>query len=258
MKLGLCTNFENLDLAARMGFDFIECAFSKLADMPEEEYQQLLAKKDSFPIPVTRANLFLPGDVKPVGPDTCERVQREYLDRAFSRGHAMGIELVVFGSGGARSVPEGWSYARAWRQLCDFLEIVAEYAQKYQMKVALEPLRSSECNMLNYVSEATALSGIVNHPCITVLGDTFHMECGSEPWDHLTRAGEKLSHMHISHGLPDRSGRIFPAPDDGDDYSVVIGVLKEMNYSGDISVEASFTDLEKDGRAAVAAIKPLL
>lgn len=258
MKFGLCTGFDNLDLAAKIGFDYIECAFSTLANMPEEEYQALLAKKDSFPIPVSKANMFLPGDVKPLGPDACERVQRDYLERAFARAHAIGVKLVVFGSGGARKVPEGWSYARAWRQLTDFLDVAAEYALKHDMVIALEPLRSVECNILNYVSEATALAGIVNHPCITVLGDTFHMKSGAEPWDHLTRAGGKLSHIHISHSLPDLSGRIFPREGDGEDYAEIISVLKEMNYLGDVSVEAGFTDLEKEGLAAVACIRPLL
>jgi len=254
MKLGLCTNFDNLEVAAKAGFEYVECAFNKLAAMPEEEYQALLAKKDSFLVPVTKANLFLPADIKPLGPDACEKVQREYLELAFSRGAAIGVKLVVFGSGGARNVPEGWSHARAWRQLTDFLELVAEYAEKYDIVVALEPLRSVECNILNYVSEGTALCGIVNHPYITVLGDTFHMYMGSEPWEHLARAGEKLSHIHICNPV----GRLYPAPDDGFDYEAVINVLKEMGYKGDISVEAACTDLEKDSLAAVAAIKPLL
>ena len=135
MKLGLCTSFDNLELAAKIGFEYVECAFSALANMPEEDYQKLLAKKDSFPIPVTKANLFLPGALKPVGPDVSEKALREYMERAFARANAIGIKLVVFGSGGARAVPEGWSYARAWRQLADFLEVVAEYAQKYDVVV---------------------------------------------------------------------------------------------------------------------------
>lgn len=254
MKFGLCTNFDNIELAAQMGFDYVECAFSRLAALPEEEYQALLAKKDSFPVPVTKANLFLPADVKPVGPDVCEKTLREYMERAFSRAAAIGVKLVVFGSGGARKVPEGWSHARAWRQLCDFLELAAEYAEKYDVVIALEPLRSQECNLLNYVSEGTALCGIVNHPYITVLGDFFHMYMGSEPWEHLVRAGEKLSHVHICNPV----GRLFPAPEDGFDYASVINMLKEMNYQGDISVEASNNNIAVDGVAAVAAVKHLL
>ena len=68
MKLGLCTGFDNLELAAKIGFDYIECAFSILATMPDEDYQRLLARKNAFPIPVSKANLFLPGDITPIGP----------------------------------------------------------------------------------------------------------------------------------------------------------------------------------------------
>ena len=254
MKLGVCTGFENIELAAKLGFEYLECGFHKLANMPEEDYQALLAKKDSFPIPVSKANLFLPGDVKPVGPDVSEKVLREYLDRAFTRGAAMGIKLVVFGSGGARSVPEGWSYARAWRQLCDFLELAAEYAEKYDIVIALEPLRSQECNILNYVSEGTALCGIVNHPYITVLGDFFHMHLGSEPWEHLARAGEKLSHIHICNPV----GRVYPAANDGFDYETVLNILKDINYQGDVSIEAGVKDLEKEGAEAISLLKPLM
>lgn len=258
MKLGVCTGFENLEIAAKCGFDYVECAFSRLAAMPEEDYQALLAKKDSFPIPVTKANLFLPADVKPLGPDACEKVQREYLEKAFARAKAIGVKLVVFGSGGARKVPEGWSYARAWRQLCDFLEVVAEYGEKYDITIALEPLRTKECNILNYVSEGTALCGIINHPNVCVLGDTFHMVCGGEPWSHFTFAGKKLAHVHIGHTLPDHSGRIYPRADDGEDYAEILNVLKEMDYQGDVSIEAGFTDLEKDGAAAYECLKPLM
>ena len=102
IKLGLCTGFDNLELAAKIGFDYIECAFSILAAMPDEDYQRLLARKDAFPIPVSKANLFLPGDITPIGPDASERAQREYLDRAFARAHAIGVKLVVFGSGRAQ------------------------------------------------------------------------------------------------------------------------------------------------------------
>lgn len=254
MKLGLCTHFDNLELAAKMGFDYVECSFGRLAALPEEEYQELLSKKDSFPVPITKANLFLPGDVKPLGPDACEKVQREYMERAFARASAIGIKLVVFGSGRARQVPEGWSYARAWRQLCDFLELAAEYAEKYDVVIALEPLRTTECNILNYVSEATALCGIVNHPYITVLGDFYHMYLGGEPWEHLRRAGDKLTHIHLSNPI----GRRYPAPDDGFDYETVFHLLKDMGYKGDVSVEASTSDIEKDGVAAVSAVKHLL
>lgn len=258
MKLGLCCAPENMEIAAKLGFDYIEGAFAHIARMPQEEYDSLLCKVDSFPIPLLKCNMFLPADIPPVGPDACEKTQREYLELSFKRASKLGVRLAVFGSGAARRVPDGWSHIRAWKQLADFLDLVAEYAEKYEITVALEPLRRKECNILNLVSEGTVLCAVVNHPRITVLGDTFHMLCSCEPWDSLKYAGEKLTHIHISHSLPDLSGRVYPCKGDGEDYATVINVLKEMNYKGDISIEAGFTDMEKDGAAAIAVLRPLL
>ena len=172
--------------------------------------------------------------------------------------HALGVETVVFGSGGARRVPEGFSHVTAWRQIADFLRLVGEYGEKYQINTALEPLRRKECNIINLVSEGTLLSALVNHPRVGVLGDTFHMLCGSEPWAALEYAGEKLLHVHISHPLPDLSGRDFPAPGDGCDYAEIFQALKRMGYQGDVSLEAGYKDLEKDGAAAIACLRPLM
>ena len=96
----------------------------------------------------------------------------EYLERALSRAHALGIELAVFGSGGARGVPEGFSYAEAWRQIASFLRRAADYGRKYGIAIAIEPLRREECNILNYVSEAVLLSALLDLPEIGALGDT--------------------------------------------------------------------------------------
>ena len=83
------------------------------------------------------------------------------------------------------------------------------------------------------------------------------MLSGHEPLENLTKAGEKLSHVHISHTLPDMSKRILPRSGDGENYAEYINLLKDMNYAGDISIEAWGNDLEKEGRAAVGMHKAL-
>lgn len=111
MRLGVCTKFENLDLAAKAGFDYAECNLSALAALDEEAMRALIAR--DFPIPVLRANGMVPGEVKICGPDASETRWREYLTHAFSRAHALGVEIAVFGSGAARMVPNGFPFAEA-------------------------------------------------------------------------------------------------------------------------------------------------
>lgn len=258
MKLGLCTSVDNISLATELGYDYIECALNSLAAVSEEEYHKLQEAVRAASIPVSKCNCLLPASVPVSGPNASEQQQREYLEKAFSRAHALGIRLAVFGSGGARKVPEGWSHVKAWEQIIAFLQLLGEYGDKYDITIVIEPLRRKECNILNLVSEGTALCAAVKHPRIAVLGDTFHMISCHEPWDVLTYAGDKLQHMHVSHTLPDLSGRIYPAPDDGEDYTPLFDTLKAMNYQGDMSVEAGCKDLRTEGAQALACLKQYL
>lgn len=257
MKLGVCTGPENMELAAKAGFDYVEWNMAMIAGLSEEEFQAIMVKKPDFPIPVLACNGFLPGNVKVTGPEACAAQQEEYLERALSRANALGVKTVVFGSGAARGVPEGFSHPEAWRQIAAFLKLVAKVCDKYDIVIAIEPLRRQECNILNYVSEGVMMSALVNHPRIGVLGDTFHMLCGSEPWSALKQAGERLKHVHISHELPDLGSRTYPSADDGSDYETIFRTLKEMGYQGGVSIEAGTDDFERDVFRAAACLKPL-
>lgn len=258
MKFGVCTGPENIETAAKAGFDFIECMLYSIEAMDEEAFQALAEQAPSMPIPISRCNCFLPPWLKVTGPDTDEKKQRAYLDNAFSRAKKLGVEMVMFGSGGARQVPDGFPMDEAWRQLIAFTRMAAEYAEKYEIQIALEPLRAQECNFFHLMSEANVVSAVVNHPLIGVMADSFHMDCGGENMNILKESGDKLWHIHISHPFPDRSSRDFPRPDDDGDYQPFIDVLKEMNYQGYVSVEGGTQDFETDAPLAVARIKPLL
>ena len=55
----------------------------------------------------------------------------------------LGLKIIVFGSGGARKVPEGFSQDEAYKQLVEFAKRIAPEAKKRGIVVAVEPLRSS-------------------------------------------------------------------------------------------------------------------
>ena len=258
MRLGLCTNPNNTELAARLGFDYVECGLSALSAMEEKEFQSLAERVPGMPLPILKCNGFLPGTIKLTGPDASMDALEAYVEKAFTRAHQIGIQVAVLGSGAARQVPEGWSYAKAWRQIADFLRMANGYCEKYGIDIALEPLRRKECNILNLVSEGVELAAMVDLPHIFTLGDTFHMLSSHEPFTALTNAGAMLRHVHISHPLADMSGRDFPHPGDGQDYAEIFRCLRAADYQGDVSIEAGSKDLEADGPLAVKCLKPLM
>jgi len=258
MRFGVCTAWENHEKAARAGFDYLECALNALSEMDEDSFAALVQKVPTLALPILKCNCFLPGWLKVTGPDASEEKQRAYLDRALSRAQRLGVETVVFGSGGSRQVPPGFPRDQAWRQLADFVRLAGNYGEKYGIHIALEPLRRQECNILNLVAEADLLSSFVNHPFVGVLGDSFHMAVENENVNALKNAGDKLWHFHISHHFSDLSGRDYPRPDDDGDYCLFIDALKEIGYQGDISLEGGTRDFDLDAPLAVARIKPLL
>lgn len=254
MKLGVCTGFDNFAAAAELGFDYVECSLSALAALSDEEYGALLQQSSGWKIPLYSCNGMMPGSVPCTGPDASDDAMKAYLDRAFSRAGRLGVKTVVFGSSASRSVPGGWPHAEAWRQIAHFLMLAGEAGERWGITVAIEPLRYAECNIINYVSEATALAALVNHPAVGVLGDTFHMNTNAEPYSQLTYAGKLLRHIHIGH----YPGRTYPRADDGEDYAALFDTLKAAGYEGGVSIEAGTSDFRADGAAALACLRPLL
>ena len=258
IRLGVCTSPDNIDLIADAGFDYIEIGFAWLNGLSEEEYQQALAKVKASRIKVEASNGMLPGTLKVVGPDVDENAIRAYFEKTFARGQEIGVKTVVFGSGAARAVPEGFPQDEAWRQIYRYLTIAAEYCDKYDIDLAIEPLRRVECNIMNLVTEGTLMSALVNHPRIGVLGDTHHMLCGCEPWSAFEQAGKLLKHVHISHSMGNENGRDYPAPGDDGNYKEIFDVLKACGYDGCVSIEAGVKDLAEDAPKAYKALSEAL
>src|SRR5690606_26144840 len=77
------------------------------------------------------ANCFLPGGLKVTGPDVDHARLAAYADTAFHRAASLGIRFIVFGSGGARQIPDGWPHAEGFEQFIRALEICAPLAQKH-------------------------------------------------------------------------------------------------------------------------------
>jgi sugar phosphate isomerase/epimerase len=255
-KIGVCAPVCQIDLAAAAGFDFIEPPLNVLAALNDDEFAAVKSQVAAAPIRALAFNCMMPGSLKITGPAVDKGALRGYLEIAFPRAKQLGAEVVVFGSGGARGVPGGFPMDAAWRQIADFLRLCEPIAAAHGIAVAIEPLRRAECNIINYVSEAVALAAMINSPHIGALGDTYHMDCGSEPLEALALAGGLLRHVHVSRSLGS-AGRVFPAPNDGEDYRALFDVLKESGYQGWVSVEASCEDFARDAARAAAALTGL-
>ncbi len=246
IRLGICTDMEKLPVVTEIGYDYVELPMNAIARMTEAEFGEARRQLAASGVACEAMNCLLPSEIRVVGPNVQAQRIHDYLDRAFDRAALLGAKLVVFGSGKSREVPDGFDFPQAWRQLANFLRMAERHARDHRLIVAVEPLRRGECNIVNFVSEAVALTSLVNMPHVGVLGDTYHMGMGSEPLEALACAGDLLCHVHVANPI----GRAFPRPKDGEDYAKLFAILEEMGYPGRISVEAKTSNLSEDARAA--------
>lgn len=84
MKIGCCGAVETGAAVKSAGYDYLECAVtSLLGDQDDAAFAPILAAYQALPLPVPVFNMFLPGDLKIVGPSVDHA--REDLPQARDR-----------------------------------------------------------------------------------------------------------------------------------------------------------------------------
>jgi sugar phosphate isomerase/epimerase len=241
MKLGCCTSIDNAAVVHAAGFDYIECGLvSLIPEADDATFAPVLESYRAAPLPVLAFNLFLPGDLKVVGPDVDWARVEHYVETALPRAQTIGAQTIVFGSGRSRSVPDGFSRSQAVEQLVRFLRKVADVAERTGITIAIEPLNRRESNIINSVTEGVELAQQVDRAPIRVLADFYHMDEENEPLEHLVQCQDWLAHVHVAdtnRGAPG-SGE-YP-------YGKFAEQLRMAGYTGLISVECRWEDFESE------------
>jgi len=250
IKLGVCAPAENARIIAEAGFDYIECSLATVAAMSDADYAAALDSILGSPIRAEAFNIMIP--VKVTGPEVSLVDIRKYLDTALPRAAAMGAKVIVFGSGGARRVPDGYCMDEAYDDVVSYLRLAGDRCAKYGITIAIEPLNLNECNILNSVSEAVWVAHRVDHAAVKVLVDNYHSLKDGLSFMEVRAAGPLMAHTHVSH--PNRS---FPVPGDGYDYTEFLNPLKDIGYAGRMSVEGRTEDFAGDVVKSFAVLNPL-
>lgn len=248
MKLGCCANIEKADVVHRAGYDFIECPVVSLQPETSDSHfqEKILPLYRGSPVPTEAFNVFLSRDLKVVGPAVDWNRLQAYVERALHRVKQIGAEIVVFGSGGARTAPDGFSKEHAEEQILEFLHMVADYAEPLGITIVIEPLNRKECNMINHVPEAVTFAERVNRESIRVLADFYHMEEEQESLAHVATHGRIIHHIHVAD-----SGR--GAPGTGKyPYEAFVSQVALANYDRRISVECKWRDFVAEAEVARA------
>ena len=241
---GVCVGaaeHEKIKAASKVGYKFVEPPFAGFENLGEGEIADFGALVRDLGMTVASANCFLPGRIKVVGPERDDEEIKEYLATVFEKTAPLGIKSIIFGSGGARKVPDGYPREKAKEEIASFLsELVLPFAKKYDTVVGIEELNSGETNIINTCAEAMEYVREVNDAHVGLLVDLFHVGRMKEPVKSLEAYGKYISHVHIASPT---NGRTVPLAGDGDEelYREFFRILHDAGYKAmNISLEGGF------------------
>jgi len=254
-KIGISTSIENNGILASAGYSFVEenaRGFLVPAE-PDSVFGKKLALLKESKLPVEACNSFLPGNLKCVGPEPAHEEILKFGESAFRRAQLAGVKTIVFGSGGARGIPEGFPREKAKQQFISICSQLATLAQKYNVIISLEPLNSQECNFINSLAEGAEIVNGVKHDSFRLLADIYHMLKENESPSNITKFGHLLYHTHIA----EKKDRTAPGVNK-EDFTPYFKALKDIKYEGRITIECSWENLGSQAAGALKFIRSQL
>lgn len=254
MKFGVCGDTGLGAIAAQASYDYGEWSVAAVLKPrePEDAFRASCAALRSAELPYPVLNGFVPGDLKITGPEVDRSALEEFVATSMARAEAAGVEIIVFGSGKARLIPDGFDRAIAHQQLVAFCRMVAPLANDHGVTVVVEPLNQSECNVLTTVAECADLVNEVAQPSIRLLVDGYHLLRDGDSYESIVTHGALLAHVHIA-TIPNR---LAPAAEDCD-FADFFDALAKANYTGRVSIEGKIHNPETELPAALAMMKKL-
>ncbi len=249
--LGICGT-GHAEAAKAAGLDYLEANVTGFL-MPENSDEEFAANKAlaaTITPPIYSANGFFPGEIKIVGPEADIERAVKYSRTALRRASEIGIKILVLGSSGSRSIPEGFSREEARKQFIDFLKRIAPDAEKNGVIVAIEPLQTEETNFINTVPEGAQIARETGSEYIAVIADLFHMSRMKEPPEDIINSADKLVHCHIA----EVEERTAPGVK-GDDFTPYLKALKSIKYDGRMSFECSWQDIDTQLPKAIQTMR---
>jgi sugar phosphate isomerase/epimerase len=256
MQIGFCTDPATLaSLPARPACDFIEGHVVNFLtpEAPDADFALRAAALRACGFPMPAANVLLPAALKCSGPDIDYARLDRYAHTVFRRAKEIGMTLIVFGSAGARMVPEGFPVTKAFEQYVDILRQFAPLAEENGVTIVVEPLNRGECNLVNTILEGAEAVRRANHPAVKLLVDIFHMLRNGESPDDIVKVGPLIRHAHVA----ENNDRAAPGVN-GDDFRPFLRALRRAGYNDRLALEPIWTDLPRQVGPALTELRKQL
>jgi sugar phosphate isomerase/epimerase len=238
-----------LETLRAAGAEYVEFPVAAVAaEGNTADFEQLQSALDGAALRAEAFNVFVPKHHPITGPAVNLAPALKYCATALRRCKALGGEVVVLGSAGARKVPDGFDRAKGEAQFIEFCRELGPVADEAGIDIAIEPLNRKEDNLILSVEHGAKVVEAVAHQRIRLLADLYHISEEKEPVENVARAGKHLIHTHVAD-----LGRVAPgfAHNGEEDFIGFFRALKRAGYDRRCSFEGKFENIEQQ-------TKPLL
>jgi sugar phosphate isomerase/epimerase len=250
--IGVVGEIEKDSLFTSAGFTYLIDNAGRLfspANVSDEQFESKLALIKRSKIKLMGVNVFMPGDMKLVGAAVDESRILAHATTILKRCKAAGVKMVVWGSGGARRVPDGFDPATARSQFIDIARKVAAIAKGYDVVLAFESLNSTETNFINTAAQALQLVKDVDHPNFRLNIDFYHMLKEGEGPAIIEQAKDYVVHCELA----EKEGRSAPGVHH-QDFIPYFRALKKIKYKGKVVIECQWKDINQEAPMAYKEI----
>jgi len=243
MKFGYCLDLKFLDGDAlsqsifdevcESGYDYLELPLSGIAALSWGDFTRLREELSARKLYCLACYLFFPPGMIIAGAGQDMGKVISYIEEALFRAGQLGVETVVFGSGGARR-------DATWAELRDVLGIMDGESAINGLTVVVEPLNRQETNVINSYTEA--VKHVEDWEYLGAMCDWYHVHMDGQGLDDLFEYPDKLGHLHIAYGKE----RLLPSPnDDMAHYSDFVNAVKNLGYNNKLSVEGNLKSVDE-------------
>lgn len=237
MKFGVCCSYNKVSLVQKMKYDYIELNFNELVKMSDKEYNKLCSKVEKHKFPVEALNSVFPPSMKIVGDSVNIDEIKAHVTKGIKRAVPLGVKVVVIGSGGARTIPDGFDRNIAEEQFINVLRLCGDIGAEHNIEIVIEPLQSGETNLIHTVAQGIDCYHRTNHPNVKCLADFYHVFMSGESLEAIENSNGLIRHAHIARPNADRR---MPSIKELDTCRSWALALKKCGYDMRLSLEGDY------------------
>lgn len=226
------------------GYDFAESSVGLIMNISDEDFEKVIESNVKIKI----CNCFIPSEYKIVE-DTPEMWAR--IEKSLWRMNKLCTEIVVLGSGGARTIPENMDFCEGVSRIENFLIKCNRLAQKYNITIALEPLNHKETNFMLTVRSAYELTEKLKLSNIKIIADIFHMYVEKEDFSVINKTAQSICHVHINNPFT----RTCPTNKKNEVIEDFATALKKSGYDKTVTIESSFENFSEEIKEALVYLR---